>query len=64
MIDIDCWFISIVMSFSQAKETTDESVESIQKNGEAQNFLPNVIEDDNSSKIFSSGSLKLGKKSY
>ena len=52
------------MSFSQAKETTDESFESVQKNGEAQNFLPNVMEDDNSSKIFSSGSLKLGKKSY
>ena len=47
---------------SQAKEITDESFTSAQKNGEAQTFLPSVMEHDDSSKSFSSGSSKLGKK--
>ena len=50
------------MSFSPVKETTDESFASAQKNEEAQNFLPNVMEHDDSSKTFSNGSSKLGKR--
>ena len=50
------------MSFTQTKEANDESFASAQKNGETQNFLPNVMEHDDISKTFSNGSSKLGKK--
>ena len=46
------------MSFTQTKETTEESFASAQKNGETQNFLPKVMEHNDSSKTFSNGSSK------